>query len=244
MSLETILLVDDEEIDRSLIRRILQAENYSVLEADTYPNALKVFEQHPDAVALLIADISLPGGNGCDLAIALRNLKANLRVLFVSGHVGAEVCRFYGLDVSDQHFLRKPFTAADVRSRIRQLFTSTEPFPKLRDSRDTASQPSALIGSDQRRWPRQPANVGIRVWVFERVERSRVIDVSASGLCFIGASLLVPGAIVRIEFETCSLSAEVRHSRPRQHAATAEFITGVQIQEIVSGADEWRALGC
>ena len=63
---------------------------------------------HGEAVDLLIADISLPDGNGCELAIAMREKKPDLRVLFVSGHVGAEVCRFYGLDVTDLHFLRKP----------------------------------------------------------------------------------------------------------------------------------------
>jgi len=47
MSAETILLVDDEETDRAVVRRILEFNGYTVLEADTYQRALNVFEKKP-----------------------------------------------------------------------------------------------------------------------------------------------------------------------------------------------------
>jgi DNA-binding response OmpR family regulator len=129
--LKIILLVDDEEADRVEVRGILHRQGYTVVEADNFQNAMNEFERYRDSIELLIADISLPGGNGCELAIAMRDRKPNLRALFVSGHVGAEVCRFYGLDVSDEHFLPKPFKAADLLSRVSQVMHSDEPFPKL-----------------------------------------------------------------------------------------------------------------
>jgi len=131
MSLEIILLVDDEATERENLRQILLGEGYSVLAAETYQDALIVFDRHRGSVGLLVADISLPGGNGCELAITLRSQKPNLRVLFVSGHVGAEVCQYYGLDVSDEHFLRKPFSAADLLSRVTQVLNSADAFPRL-----------------------------------------------------------------------------------------------------------------
>src|SRR5438132_634006 len=100
MSLKTILVVDDEEIDRAVMRRVLSGANYTVIEADTYQRALSVFGENRDSIALLLTDISLPGGNGCELWVSMRKQKPELRVLFVSGHVGAEVCRFYGLEPS------------------------------------------------------------------------------------------------------------------------------------------------
>jgi len=78
---------------------------------------------------LLITDISLPGGNGCELAIALREQKPDLRVLFVSGHVGAEICRYYSLDIFDEHFLPKPFVGTDLISRVKQVLGSPDRFP-------------------------------------------------------------------------------------------------------------------
>jgi DNA-binding response OmpR family regulator len=132
MSAETILLVDDEETDRSVVRRILEPNGYRILEADTYRRALDVFEVHRDSIALLVTDISLPGGNGCELWVAMRKQNAELRVLFVSGHVGAEVLRFYGLKPSTLHFFTKPFTADDLRTRITEVLRSSES-PELHD---------------------------------------------------------------------------------------------------------------
>ena len=132
--MKTILLVDDEESDREQICRILHRQDYMVLEAGAYPDAMRVFEENRDAVDLLICDISLPGKNGCDLTIALREQKADLRVLFISGHVGAEVCRFYGLEITDAHFLRKPFAPADLLERVSLILKSAAAFPKLCES--------------------------------------------------------------------------------------------------------------
>src|SRR5205085_2465385 len=122
------------ESDREVIREILQGEGYTIVEGDTYESALTVFEENRYSIALLVADVSLPGGNGCELAITLSNKKRDLRVLFVSGHVGAEICKYYGLEVSDEHFLRKPFATAELVSKVSQIMTSEVSFPKFCDS--------------------------------------------------------------------------------------------------------------
>src|SRR5258706_6920589 len=133
MSPETILLVDDEETDRTVVRRILETKGYAVLEADTYQRALSVFAENRDSIALLLADISLPGGNGCELWVGMRNRNPDLKVLFVSGHVGSEVLRFHGLEPSDLHFFGKPFKAADLLARVTQVLRSPE-YPKLHEA--------------------------------------------------------------------------------------------------------------
>jgi two-component system cell cycle sensor histidine kinase/response regulator CckA len=84
-----------------------------------------------DAVTFLVADVSLPDGNGCALASALRNQKADLRVLFVSGNVGAEVCKYYGLKTGALHFLRKPFVVQKLVDRVRKILKSRQGFPRL-----------------------------------------------------------------------------------------------------------------
>ena len=129
MATETILLVDDEETDREQMRRTLRGQGHTILEAGTYHEALSIFELKPESFELLISDISLPGGNGCELAIALRKQKPDLRVLFVSGYAGAEICPYYSLEVSDEHFLRKPFASADLKSRVKMVLDSPDRFP-------------------------------------------------------------------------------------------------------------------
>ena len=124
----TVLVVDDEEADRSDIRQVLQSAGYPVVEAANCEEAIAISGQN-SSIGFLVADVSLPDGDGCDLAVRLHGENPDLRVLFVSGHVGAEVCRFYGLDIRDVHFLRKPFSAEMLLSRVKAIGESAEPFP-------------------------------------------------------------------------------------------------------------------
>src|SRR4051794_20652052 len=128
---KTILLLDDEATERANVSEILYAEGCNVLEADCCKDALLVFEANRDCVDLLLADIALPDGNGCELAFAMRHQKPDLRVLFISGHVGSEVCRFYGLDVTDEHFLRKPFRPSELVKSVERVLSATAAFPTL-----------------------------------------------------------------------------------------------------------------
>src|ERR1700674_4555699 len=127
----TVLVVDDEEVDRTAIRDILHSHNYTVLEADSYSDAMAVFDLNRGAVKLLVADVSLPDGNGCDLALTMRKQKPDLRVLFVSFYVGAEVCKAYGLNIARLHFLGKPFTENELATRVGEVLVSGTPFPRL-----------------------------------------------------------------------------------------------------------------
>lgn len=135
---KTILLVDDENSGLIKSRQVLLREGYTVLEADCYRRAISVVEQHLYRVDLLLADVSLPDGDACDLALQLRDRYPDLRVLFVSAHAGAEVCRFYGLDQTDLHFLKKPFTAKQLSESVQRVFNAAEPFPRLHRKHWTA----------------------------------------------------------------------------------------------------------
>ena len=126
----TILVVDDEESDRTAMMDGLSREGLHVFGAATYNEALTACATVP-GISFLVADVALPDGNGCALAIAVRQKLPDLKVLFVSGHVGGEACRYYGLNVTDSHFLRKPFTASELVKRVKQVMESEVPFPDL-----------------------------------------------------------------------------------------------------------------
>jgi two-component system cell cycle sensor histidine kinase/response regulator CckA len=127
----TVLVVDDEAPDLAFIREALTSANFDVLAADGYDTAMQLFDSRRDEIDLLLADVSLPVKTGIELARALLRSKPGLKVLFVSGHVGAEVIRFHGLPASDHHFLQKPFRADALIARVHELLNSTDPLDWL-----------------------------------------------------------------------------------------------------------------
>jgi DNA-binding NtrC family response regulator len=121
----TILLIDDEDSQRKFMRRTLREAGYRVLEGADYGEALAIHHQNQERIDLLITDISLPGQNGYELGKALLGIDPGLRVIFISGPVGAEICRFYKMDTTDVRFLEKPFTSADLLRRVRHMIDAS-----------------------------------------------------------------------------------------------------------------------
>jgi CheY-like chemotaxis protein len=128
MSSRTILVIDDEAEQRDLVRTILRPEAYTILEASDYDDALAVQAAHLGEIDLALVDVSLPGRNGYDLSKALLATEPHLKVLFVSGYAGAELCRFFGLPVTDVHFLRKPVDPAELLGRVKFVLALADPF--------------------------------------------------------------------------------------------------------------------
>jgi two-component system cell cycle sensor histidine kinase/response regulator CckA len=106
---ETILLVEDEAVVRDLVRQILQDTGYTVLEAATGEDALRVCGQHTGPVHLLLADVVLPGMSGPELTARLALQRADLPVLYMSGYGQDTIARFGALDRHGA-YLQKPFT--------------------------------------------------------------------------------------------------------------------------------------
>lgn len=141
----TVLVVDDEPTDVEASRTALEHAGYLVFSADSYDAALRVFQQHPRGIDIAVLDISLPGKNGVDLFQELLTRNPSLKVLFVSGHVGAEVIRFYGLRATDRHFLKKPFEAAGLVARVREIIESPKQL-LLEDFKGTPRQTRTVNG--------------------------------------------------------------------------------------------------
>jgi DNA-binding response OmpR family regulator len=114
----TILLVDDQKRDREGMRRTLEEDGYTVLEAADYAEAVRIHEQYGTEISLLLTAIAIPGNNGYELAKALFQTQPNLKVLFVSGPTGAEVSRYYNMPVTGSHLLDKPVQHAELLKRV------------------------------------------------------------------------------------------------------------------------------
>jgi PAS domain S-box-containing protein len=117
---ETVLLVEDEGEVRALIRRVLEAGGYTVLEASHGEEALRISEQHQGPIHLLLTDVVMPGMSGRELTERLTPLRRETKVLYTSGYTDDAILQRSALD-PEAAFLQKPFTPDAVVRRVREV---------------------------------------------------------------------------------------------------------------------------
>jgi len=117
---ETILLVEDAEALRVMIREILESGGYTVLDASAPEEALATAKAHPSPVHLMLTDVVLPRMSGPDLALSLARLRPETRVLYMSGYT-ADAIGNHGVLEPGTHFIQKPFTADDLLRKLRSV---------------------------------------------------------------------------------------------------------------------------
>jgi CheY-like chemotaxis protein len=121
-TVSTILLVEDDRTVRELLRFLLKLEGHEVLAADRGDTALQLGSRHEGRIHLLLTDIMMPGMTGDKLAERLVAIRPEVRVLFMSGHVGRDILR--GSPVRHAGFIRKPFSPAVLARSVKQILTA------------------------------------------------------------------------------------------------------------------------
>jgi PAS domain S-box-containing protein len=117
---ETILLAEDEEAVRSLVRGVLESTGYQVLETKGANDALEVGERHRKHIHLLLTDVVMPQMSGAELVKHLAPLHPETKVLYMSGYTDHAVVR-HGLLNSSTAFLQKPFTPDALALKVREV---------------------------------------------------------------------------------------------------------------------------
>ena len=119
---ETVLLVEDEDSVRGLLRELLESFGYAVLEARQGAEALRLAREHRGPIHLLLSDLVMPQMTGRELAALLVRLRPDLKVLFMSGYA-AGAAPHHEIP-SDAAYIEKPFTADAMGGAIRALLDS------------------------------------------------------------------------------------------------------------------------
>jgi PAS domain S-box-containing protein len=117
---ETILLVEDDETVRGLVRVMLQRAGYRLLEAASGAAALQLSAEHAGPIHLLITDVVMPQMSGRVLAESLASLRPLMKVLYLSGYTDDAVVR-HGVAGAGSSFLQKPFTNQVLTRKVRDL---------------------------------------------------------------------------------------------------------------------------
>lgn len=120
-----ILVVDDEDSVRFVIKETLEQERHEVVEARTGNEALEVFERKP--AELVITDLVMPDKNGIDLILELKNRYPNVRILAISGGGGLNG-RFDYIPIAEligaRSVMRKPFNIIELKQTVKELLTA------------------------------------------------------------------------------------------------------------------------
>ncbi len=120
---ESVLLVEDDDRVRSLVKSWLQTLGYRVIEAGSGEQAMDVSDAEPGAIDLLISDVVLPNTSGPELAQALRAKREDIVIIFMSGY-SDEVALARIAQISGAVYLQKPFTPAVLAHKVREVLSA------------------------------------------------------------------------------------------------------------------------
>ncbi len=120
---ETILLIEDEDALRAVTRTLLSRMGYTVVAAENGDKALALYAQDNLNVDVVLSDVVMPGKSGPETVERLREMKPELKVLFMSGYA-ADTIALHGAMRDDDGFINKPFSFAQLTQRLRKLLDS------------------------------------------------------------------------------------------------------------------------
>jgi len=114
----TLLLVEDEAGIRELTSELLAGWGYEVLVARNGVEALEISGKHRGAIDLMVTDVVMPHMNGRDLAERMRQMRPEMKVIYMSGYTDNLVLQG-GMVEEGSDFIQKPFSADTLAKRVR-----------------------------------------------------------------------------------------------------------------------------
>jgi len=116
---ERVLLVEDDDMFRGLVREVLARAGYEVLEARDPEEARSSCREAGASVDVLVSDVVMPGGSGVELAAELRSRFPGLRVVLMSGYSDEALASRDLDEAAADDFIEKPFSLDELLRRVR-----------------------------------------------------------------------------------------------------------------------------
>jgi len=118
--IETILLVEDDEVVRGLAGAVLEQRGYTVLVARHSDEAFRLHGGCEGPIHLLVTDVVMPGMGGRELAERLKSSRPAMKMLYMSGYTDDAVVR-HGVLEEEVAYLQKPFTPDALARKVREV---------------------------------------------------------------------------------------------------------------------------
>jgi len=113
----TVLIIDDEEIIRQLGSKILERAGYKVIISSSGDEGLELYHQHHEEIDVAILDISMPGLNGIETMLKIKEEFPEARILISTGHsIDSNLAGYIEQGMCD--ILQKPYRAQQLTAKI------------------------------------------------------------------------------------------------------------------------------
>ncbi|MGX6607801.1 response regulator [Micromonosporaceae bacterium Da 78-11] len=116
----TVLVVDDEEDLRDIMRRMLERRGFATITAGDSQQAIAACREHVGDIDILVTDLGLPGVSGGDLSRAAIELRPEMRVVYISG-LPKDIAVAEGLISENSTLVKKPFSTELLISALREV---------------------------------------------------------------------------------------------------------------------------
>jgi len=122
---ETVLIVEDEENLRDLLRIMLEESGIKVLEAVDGIGAIEIFTTHKDEIGIVLTDLGLPRLGGWEAFLKMREMNPELKGILASGFFNPDV-RTEIIKSGAKDFIQKPYNSEQIVAMIRNLLNETK----------------------------------------------------------------------------------------------------------------------
>jgi CheY-like chemotaxis protein len=120
---KTVLLVEDLDILREMIREFLESLGFDVLEAASAAEAIHAAQSHLGTIDLLLTDMEMPGMSGQDLAPKIAALKPGIHILYMSAGMSLEEWNGLKDKPIGAYFIQKPFRLQELKMQLLFIFS-------------------------------------------------------------------------------------------------------------------------
>ncbi|MBI3363714.1 MAG: PAS domain S-box protein [Ignavibacteriae bacterium] len=117
---ETVLLVEDEEMLRELLKNLLEEQGYHVLAAGDGQEGLEIYQTKKDQIAVILSDMGLPRLGGWEMFQKMRELNPKVRAILASGYFDPNL-KIDMLKAGAKDFIQKPYVSEEILKRIREV---------------------------------------------------------------------------------------------------------------------------
>jgi PAS domain S-box-containing protein len=117
---ETVLVVEDEDAVRRIVKIALESAGYRIIEARSGSEALEAVRQHAGTIHLVVTDVVMPEMSGRELAERIVKTYPAVKILYMSGYTDDAVMR-HGIVESGVFFLQKPFSPLALARKVREV---------------------------------------------------------------------------------------------------------------------------